>query len=101
MDELSEIQFKFIKALCANHMYLMIIPTLRDDDSNEAKELYNKNYQDIKNIIDLGFLEDATDKFENAQPEAIARTGRGFTAYTLTPLAIQMFDPSVKEGVVN
>ena len=101
MDELSETQFSFIKKLCESHVYLMVIPLLRDDDTEEAKNNHNGNFKDIQHIIDLGFLEDISEKFADAQSEAIERTGRGFTAYMLTVQAIQMFDPRVQSGGVN
>jgi hypothetical protein len=97
--ELNEAQFYFLKGVVDARAGIIIIPDIREDDPQDQKDHYAKNFNDIQGVIDAGFLENVTDKFAESQEEAKKRIGRTFKALAITELAIQMFAPS--EGSAN
>jgi len=99
MTELTQEQFEFLKGLCENRMLILVCPVLLPDDKPEMHELYEKNIQEIRTMIGLGFLEEITEKFNEANDEAKQRGTRPCTAYQLTSLTLQMFGGP--EGSVN
>ena len=99
MAELSERQFDFVKELCRNKVYLVIIPSIIDNDPATAKALYKENFAIIQGVIDLGFLKEVSNEFQDVQAAHRAETGREFRAFVLSEQAIKMFTP--ESGAVN
>ncbi len=99
MTELNESQFFFLKGVIDARAGLIIIPDTRDDDPQEQRDQYAKNFADIQGVIDAGFLENITEHFVESQEMAKQRTGRTFKAFAITDAAVRMFAPP--EGGVN
>ena len=77
MTEINEQQFSFLKEMCDNEAYIMVIPELNVNDTH---------FKELQGLIDGGCLEDITPAFADAQ-----HAGRPFAAFSLTRQAVQMF----------
>lgn len=91
--ELTETQFNFLKALCEKEKYIMIVPAMQEDDAPEYKEKYETAMKDIRELSEMGFIENITDKFAEMLEQVQAEGARGFEAYVVSESTVRMFTP--------
>jgi len=94
MDKtLSEKQFNFLKALCENETYIMLVPAVLDEDPEELKEKHRAGMTDIRELAEMGFIENITDKFQEMLDIVKKEGARGFEAFLVTADTARMFTP--------
>jgi hypothetical protein len=91
--ELTEHQFKFLKSMCDSKVYIIMIPSPIDSDAAEMKEHHATGMKDILDLVEMKFLENITDKFQEMLNEVTKDGGRGFEAYLLSESTVRMFTP--------
>jgi len=91
--ELSETQFKFLKSLCDSQTYIMIIPSPIESDEDELKANHAKGMEEILSLVEMGFIEKITDKFDEIKEELVEAGGRPFEAYIVAESTVRMFTP--------
>jgi hypothetical protein len=97
--ELTEEQFFFLKGLCKQRALLAALPDYKDDAPEAIKANHAVILEKFTTLIQLGFMENATEKFGPEIAEMKRRTGIGFTPFIVKEQTYKMF--SVPEGRVN
>lgn len=97
--ELTEEQFKLLKAMCEQEVYVMLSPELMPEDTPKMVENRNKNKAMIDGLIAAGFATDVTEKFSKVREQCKEDGVRLFEVFMLTEAAVRMFTPM--EGGVN
>ena len=99
MSELNEEQFKLLKMLCYNQVFVVLAPHNLPDDTEEVKMGHIRNTTMFNDLIKQGFMEDANDKFAESLNDLRSKGLRTFDAFSVTELAVKMFSPP--EGLSN
>ena len=98
-NELSEWQFKILKEMCKQRVYVVFGPHNLSGDTDEVRNGYIKNLTQLHDLVKQGFMVNVTSDFTNVLNDARAKRQRTFDAFAVTPMGVQMFEPP--EGLIH
>lgn len=91
IPQLSKYQFGLLCSTALAPVPIFIIPKpLPDDTASKRYKLQARN-NEVKSLVAMGLMEDASEEFEEQISEQYADTGRKFKAYGMTEIGYTMF----------